>query len=102
MKDLVVECWDKLGMNEIRKMSFEELKELTKNCYSMSQSGLYDGRCSSYVVLMIKGELNTSLIPACSYKSRDTLVEKYNISKELIHKLVMENLEKELDLAYEL
>lgn len=102
MKDLVVECWDNFGMNEIREMSFEELKELTKNCYSISQSGLYDGRCSSYIVLMIKEELNTSLISASSYKSRDILVEKYNISKELIHKLIMENLEKESDLAYEL
>lgn len=84
---LVVECWDEFGKDELREMSFEDLSELTKNCYSMSSSGLFDGgdKCNrNYVVLMRNGKLNEGLIPYASHTSCETLIKKYGISAKEI------------------
>ena len=87
MKNLVVECWDEFGQDELREMSFEEFKELSKDCYSISSSGLLDGgdKCDkNYIVLIIDGKLNKELLSYASHTSRETLIKKYSISPEEI------------------
>lgn len=93
MKNLVVECWDEFGKDELREISFEDLSELTKDCYSMSSSGLFDGgdKCNrNYIVLMRNGKLNKGLIPYASHTSHEMLIKKYGISPEEIANAIKE------------
>ena len=94
MKDLVVECYDEFGHGEVREMSFEELKELSKDCYSISSLGMYDNENKAYIVLIINGELNKGLIPYASHNSCEILIDKYHINKNIIYDIQRDFIKK--------